>query len=343
MIRREFITLLGGAAAWPLARQSSLASEAGGQRGDPRAQAERRTRRIGVLMLYAENDTAGQVRATAFRQQLEKLQWEVGRNLQIDYYWGIGDADWIRSAAEQLLQRRPDVILANGGQSVRPVQQATRTTPIIFIGSTDPVAEGYVQSLAHPGGNTTGFTVLEPDHGGKLLGWFKEIAPRVRRITTLINPDNSGNRMLSESATTAARTLGMELVVAPVREGAEIEAAIAKLEHEPDCGLVVPPDPSLNTHRKLVIELAARYRLPAIYALRAATSEGGLISYGVDLPELFRQAAGYADRILRGEKPGDLPVQQPTKFELIVNLRTAKTLGLEVPTSLLVAADEVIE
>jgi len=300
-------------------------------------------RRIGVLMLYAENDPAGQDRARAFRQQLEKLSWTVGRNLQIDYHWGFGNADWIRSAATQLLRQRPDVILANGGQTVRPVQQATRTIPIIFIGSTDPVAEGFVQSLAHPGGNITGFTVLEPNHGTKLLGLFKEIAPHVRRITFLVNPDNSGNLSLSDSATMAAQTLAVELAVAPVRTPAEIEAAIAKLEREPNCGIVVPPDPTMNTHRKLIIELAARYRLPAIHALRVATAEGALISYGVDLPELFRNAAGYADRILRGEKTGDLPVQQPTKFELVINLKTAKALGLEVPDKLLALADEVIE
>ena len=333
MKRREFITLLGGAVATSVCGPLVV-------RAQP---SERRMRRVGVLMLYGENDPAGQARAGAFTQQLEKLQWEVGRNLQIDYHWGIGDADWIRSAVTQLLRLRPDVILANGGQSVRPVQQATRTIPVIFIGSTDPVAEGFVQSLAHPGGNTTGFTVLEPNHGSKLLGWFKEIAPRARRISVLVDPDNSGNLALAKSATMAARTLAMELTVAPVRAPAEIEAAIARLENEPDCGLVVPPDPLINTHRRLIIELAARYRLPAIYALRAATVEGGLISYGVDLPELFRQAARYADRILRGERPSDLPVQQPTKFELIINLKTARTLGLEVPPTVLASADEVIE
>jgi ABC-type uncharacterized transport system substrate-binding protein len=311
--------------------------------GRARAQQSERMRRIGVLMLYAENDPAGQARATAFRQQLEKLGWSVGRNLQIDYHWGVGDADWIRSAAAQLLRPSPDVILANGGQAVRPVQRATHTIPIIFIGSTDPVAEGVVRSLAHPGGNVTGFTVLEPSHGAKLLGLLKEIVPRVRRVTVLVDPENPGNLLFAESVRTVAQTLAVEVVVALVRKPAEIEAAIARLEREPDCGLIVPPDPSMNTHRKLIIELAARYRLPAIHALRAATADGGLISYGVDIPELFRQAASYADRILRGEKPADLPVQQAGKFELVINLKTAKALGLEIPHSLLATADEVIE
>jgi putative tryptophan/tyrosine transport system substrate-binding protein len=328
MKRREFITLLGGAAGWPLVA---------------RAQQPERMRHIGVLMLYVEDDAAGQLRARTFRQQLEKLGWTGGRNIQIDYHWGIGDAVWVRSAATQILQRSPDVVLANGGQAIRPMQEAAQTTPIIFIGSTDPVAEGFVQSLARPGGSTTGFSVLQPSQGPKLLGLLKEVAPRVRRIMVFINPANSGNRLLADLVTSAASAFGVEVIVAPVREPAEFEAAVAKLDGKPDCGLIVPPDPVTNVHRKLVVELAARHRVPAIHALRIATVEGGLMSYGVDIPELFRQAAMYADRILRGEKAGDLPVQQPTKFELVINLRTARTLSLEVPTTLLATADEVIE
>jgi putative ABC transport system substrate-binding protein len=333
MKRRKFISLVAGAAAcWPLA--------ASAQQGE-------RMRRIGVLMLYPENDPAGQLRATAFRQGLEKLGWAVGRNIQIDFQWGSGDADWIRSAAAQLLRLAPDVILANGDAAARTVQQSTRTVPVIFIAGSDAVANGLVQSLAHPGGNLTGFTVLEPSLGAKLLELLKEIAPSVARVAILFNQDNPGNRGVSASAAAAAPRFAVEAVAVPLRESneieAEIEAAMARWGREPDYGLIVLPDPSTNSHRKLIIELAARHRLPAIHALRAATVDGGLISYGVDLPDLFRQAATYADRILKGDKPADLPVQLPTKFELVINLQTAKTLGIEVPPTLLARADEVIE
>jgi len=327
--RREFITLVGGAAAaWPLAAL---------------AQQREKMRRIGVLMLYPENDPQGQLRATSFRQGLEKLGWSVGRNVQIDFQWGLGDADWVRSAAAQLLRRAPDLILANGDAATRIVQQSTRTVPVIFIGGSDPVAEGLVQSLAHPAGNLTGFLVLEPSLGAKLLELLKQIAPSVARIAILFNPDNSGNRRLATWATAAASKLAVEAVTAPLREPAEIEAAMTEWGHDPTYGLVVLPDPSTTSHRKLIVELAARHRLPTIHSLRAATADGGLMSYGVDLPELFRQAATYADRILKGDKPADLPVQLPTKFELVINLKTAKALGLTVPNTLLATADEVIE
>jgi len=327
--RREFITLVGGAAAaWPLAAL---------------AQQREKMRRIGVLMLYPENDPQGQLRATSFRQGLEKLGWSVGRNVQIDFQWGLGDADWVRSAAAQLLRRAPDLILANGDAATKMVQQSTRTVPVIFIAGSDPVAEGLVQSLAHPAGNLTGFLVLEPSLGAKLLELLKEIAPSVARIAILFNPDNSGNRRLATWATAAASKLAVEAVTAPLREPAEIEAAMTEWGHDPTYGLVVLPDPSTTSHRKLIVELAARHRLPTIHSLRAATADGGLMSYGVDLPELFRQAATYADRILKGDKPADLPVQLPTKFELVINLKTAKALGLTVPNTLLATADEVIE
>jgi putative tryptophan/tyrosine transport system substrate-binding protein len=328
MKRREFIRLFGGAAAWPLAA---------------RAQQGERMRRIGVLMLYPESDPEGQLRATAFRQGLEKLGWTLDRNVQIDFQWGLGDADWIRSAAAQLLRLVPDLILANGDAATRVMQQSTRAVPIIFIAGSDPVAEGLVQSLAHPGGNLTGFLVLEPSLGAKLLELLKEIAPSVARIAVLFNPDNPGNRRLATWATAAAPKFAVDVVAAPLRESAEIEAAMMEWGHDPTYGLIVLPDPSTNSHRKLIVELAARHRLPAIHALRAATADGGLMSYGVDLPNLFRQAATYVDRILKGDKPADLPVQQPTKFELAINLKTAKALGLTVPNTLLVSADEVIE
>jgi ABC-type uncharacterized transport system substrate-binding protein len=333
MNRRGFITLLGGVAAtssvcWPLVA---------------RAQQSERMRRVAVLMLYPENDPRGQARAGAFQQTLEKLGWVVGRNLQIDYHWGVGDPDWVRSAIAQMLRPAPDLILSNGGQSVRPMQQATRTIPVIFLGGADPVADGFVQSLARPGGNLTGFMVLEPSLGAKLLGLLKEIAPRVRRVAVMVRPDNLGAVRLADNTAAAGQTLAVEASAAPVREPAEIEAVMRRLGQEPDGGLIVPPDPSVITHRKLIIELAARYKIPAIYAVREILVDGGLMSYGVDFLELFRQAAGYADRVLRGEKPGDLPVQAPTRFDLAINLKTAKALGLDVPDKLIALADEVIE
>jgi putative tryptophan/tyrosine transport system substrate-binding protein len=327
--RREFITLLGGVAAtWPLAAR--------GQQGE-------RVRRIGVLMLYPENDPEAQVRSVAFKQALEHLGWTVGRNIQIDYIWGEGDNEWARAAAAELLRRAPDVILANGSSAVRPMQQATRTVPIVFIGGADPVGDGFVKSLAHPGGNLTGFTVLEESIGAKLLELLKEIAPTAVRIAVMINPDSPSHLRLFNSAADAAKRFDVEVIKTPVRDVADIEAALTQLGRNPAQGLIVPPDPSTNTHRKLIVELAGQYRVPTIYALRATIIEGGLISYGVDIPDLFRQAAVYADRILRGEKPADLPVQQPTKFELLINLKTAKALGIEVPATLLALADEVIE
>jgi len=330
MRRREFITLLGtAAAAWPLAAVAQ--------------QAQMRMHRVAVLMLYPDNDGEGQRRAAALRQGLEKLGWFVGRNVQIDFQWGLGDADWIRSAAAQLLRGGPDVILANGDAAARITHESLRTVPIIFIAGGDPVSDGLVQSLAHPGGNATGFSVLEPSLGAKLLELLKEIAPRVARVAVLFNPDNSGNRRVSESAVAGGAKFAVEVILVPVRKSDEIEAAMMQWGREPDFGLIVPPDPATNSHRKLIIELAARHRLPAIHALRAATVEGALMSYGVDLPDLFRQAAAYVDRVLKGEKPADLPVQQPTKFELVINARTAKSLGLEVPSTLLARADEVIE
>jgi putative ABC transport system substrate-binding protein len=329
MRRREFIiVLLGAAATFPFVA---------------RAQQPERTRRIGVLMMYPENDPQGQLRATAFRRELEKVGWTVGGNLQINYHWGTGDADWVRSATAQVLRQAPDVMLANGDAAVKAAQQATRMVPIIFIASGDPVGDGLVQSLAHPGGNLTGFAVMEPSLGAKLLAMLKQVAPRVARVAILVNPDNANHKIISALVVAAAPRMAVEVVAVPVREPAEIEAAMTQWGRESDYGLIVPSDPSTNSHRRLIIELAARYRVPAIYALRAPTADGGLMSYGVDLPDLFRQAAVYADRILKGEKPSDLPVQLPTKFELVINLKTAKGMGLEIPSTLLTTADEVME
>jgi len=329
MRRREFIVVLAGAAAnFPFVA---------------RAQQHDRVRRIGVLMLYPEDDPQGQLRAASFRRQLEKAGWTIGENLQIDFHWGRGDAEWVRSAAAQVLRQAPDVMLANGDAALKAAQGLTRTVPVICIGGGDPVGDGWVQSLAHPGGNVTGFAVMEPSLGAKLLGMLKQVAPSVTRVGTLVNPDNATHKRIVALLMAAAPSFGVEVNVAPAREPAEIEAAITQWRPEANFGLIVPSDPLTNSRRTLIIELAARYRLPAIFALRAATRDGGLMSYGVDIPELFRQAAIYANRILKGEKPADLPVQLPTKFELVVNLRTAKVLGLDLPTSLLATADEVIE
>jgi putative tryptophan/tyrosine transport system substrate-binding protein len=325
--RREFITLLGGAVAWPLATH---------------AQQPEGMRRIGVLMLYPENDPEGQRRATAFREGLQKLGWVVGRNVQIDFQWGLGDANWIQSAAAQLLRLAPDVILANGTPAARTMQQASRTVPVIFIAGSDPVLDGLVPSLAHPGGNLTGFYVFEPSFGAKLLELLKEIAPHVGRVAILYNPDANPASWLT-SAVAAAPRLAVEVVAAPLRDSNEIEAAMAQWGRERNFGLIVVPDPATNAHRKLINELAARHRLPVIHALRAAAAEGGLISYGVDLPNMFRQSAIYADRILKGAEPADLPISLPTKFELVINLTTAKTLGIDVPLALMLRADEILD
>ena len=329
MKRRKFIALLGSAAAtWPLAVQAQQASP---------------TRRIALLMLYPEKDPQGELRATVFQRELEKAGWKIGGNLQLNFHWGTGDADWVRSAVTEILKQMPDVMLANGDAAVKVAQQSTRTVPVIFIASGDPVGDGLVASLAHPGSNLTGFAVMEPTLGAKLLGMLKQVAPQVSRVGVLVNPDSATHQRIFSLLVSAAPKFAVEVVKAPAREPGQIEAAVTKWGQDSNYGLVVPSDPSTNAQRRVIIELAARYRMPAIYALRAATADGGLMSYGVDIPELFRQSAIYADRILKGEKPSDLPVQLPTKFELVINLKTAKAFGLTIPQALLVAADEVIE
>jgi putative ABC transport system substrate-binding protein len=325
--RRSFLASLGGAAAWPLAA---------------RAQQTGRMRRIGVLMLYPENDSEGQLRATAFRQGLQKLGWVDGRNVQIDIRWGVGDADWIKSTAAQLLQLAPDMILANGTPAARTMQQASRTVPVIFIAGSDPVLDGLVPSLAHPGGNLTGFYIFEPSLGAKLVELLKELAPQLARVAILSNPDANPASWVA-SAVAAAPKFAVEVVSAPLHDPNEIEAAMAQWGREPNFGLIVVPDPATNAHRKLINELAMRHRLPVIHALRAAAAEGGLMSYGVDLPGVFRQTAAYADRIFKGTNPADLPIYLPTKFELVINLTTAKALGMDVPLSLMLRADEMLD
>ena len=294
-------------------------------------------------MLYPENDPQGQLRAEAFRSQLEKSGWKLGADLQIDFQWGTGDADWVRSATARALQLSPEVLLANGDAAAVAAQQLTKVTPVIFIGTADPVGDGLVQSFARPGGNITGFGVMEPTLGAKLLGLLKQIAPNVARVAVLLNPDNRTNRRVLALLEADAPRHGVQVVSASAREVPEIETAMAEWGKGSNCGMIVPSDPVTNSRRKLIIELAARYRLPTVYSLRAAVADGGLMSYGVDIVELFRKAAIYTDRILKGEKPAELPVQLPTKFEMVVNLRTARALGLDVPASLLATADEVIE
>jgi putative tryptophan/tyrosine transport system substrate-binding protein len=326
MRRRDLILMLaGGVAAYPFA-----------------ARAQQNQRRIGVVMLYPENDPQGQERATAFRGQLEKAGWTVGGNLQIDYQWGTGDAAWVQATTERALKRSPEVLLANGSAAYSAVE-LTKTVPVVFIGSGDPVADGLVRSISRPGANVTGFAVMEPTLGAKLLGILKQIAPRVARVVVLINPDNPTHKHILRFLSAAAPGFAVSIESAPARDSAEIEGAMSRLANASDHGVIVPSDPVTNAQRKLLVELAARYRLPTVFTLRAAVADGGLMSYGVDIVELFRQGAIYTDRILKGGKPADLPVQLPAKFEMTINTRTAKALGLDIPASLLATADEVIE
>jgi putative tryptophan/tyrosine transport system substrate-binding protein len=294
-------------------------------------------------MLYGENDPEGQARATAFSGQLERLGWAAGGDLQVTYRWGAGDSEWIRALIDASLASAPEVIVANGSPAARAAQHATQSVPVVFIGSGDPVADGFVQSLAHPGGNMTGFTTFAASLGAKLLGLLKETAPQTARVAVLVNPESPTGQGTFGAAAAAAQKLDMNVDAVAVRNRADIDAAIERLSAEPGGGLIIPADPVTNAYRELIARRAVSHGLPAVYALRAAVVDGGLLSYGVDLPDLFRKAAAYADRILRGEKPADLPVQQPTKFELVINLKTAKALGIEISPNLLAQADEVIE
>jgi len=326
--RREFITLLSGAAvAWPLA--------AGGQQPE-------RMRRIGVLMNLASDDAEGQARLAAFHQGLQQLGWTVGRNVQIDYRWGAGNADYIRKFAAELVALAPDVIVSTGSPSVAVLQQATRSVPIVFTAVVDPVGGGLVASLARPGGNATGFMLFEYSTSGKWLELLKEIAPRVMRAAVIRDPTLTAAVAQFAAIQGAAGSLGVELSPIDMRDAGEIERAVTAFSRVSNGGLIVTASGS-SARRSLIITLAARHKLPAVYAFRYFATSGGLISYGPDIIDPFRRAAGYVDRILKGEKPADLPVQTPTKYELVINLKTAKALGLEVPATLLARADEVIE
>jgi ABC-type uncharacterized transport system substrate-binding protein len=326
MRRREFITLLGGAAAsWPLAA---------------RAEQVERVRRIAVLNNVADGDPDTQAWIGAFRQRLDNLGWREG--LKIDIRWGAGDLTRLRRYAVELVSMGPDVAFAESTPSIRALQQATRTIPIVFVGGSNPVGSGFVASLARPEGNITGFISFEPAIGGKWLGTLKEIAPRVARAALIYNPQTHTGQYF-QSIETAAQSLGVELVRVAFHDASDIERGIDDFARAPNGGLLVLSDPSTALHRDLIVTLAARHRLPAVYPFRQFVTTGGLISYGVDRPDQYRRAAEYVGRILKGEKPGELPVQAPTKFELVINLKTAKALGLDVPLQLQQLADEVIE
>jgi putative ABC transport system substrate-binding protein len=325
--RRKFITLLGGAVAWPLAA---------------RAQQRERMRRIGVLHAYDENDPLQKRRLSAFTQALAGLGWADGRNVRMDVRWGGGDINRIRALAQELVGLQPDIILIGGTPATVAVQRETRTIPIVFAGVTDPVASGIVPRLDRPGGNVTGFAFLEASLGGKWLELLSEIAPGLKRAAIMFNPDFPASAYMP-SLETAARSLKVEPIIAPVHSDAEIETAIIAVGREPGGGLVVMPDVFTLAHRAPIIEAAARNNVPAVYPASLLARDGGLLSYGNDLVDPWPRAASYVDRILRGAKPGDLPVQFPTKFEIAVNLKTAKALGLIVPLTLQAIADEVIE
>ena len=330
MRRREFITLVGGAAAivGPLAA---------------RAQQGERVRRVGVLTPYAAGDAEGQARLTAFAQGLQQAGWTVGQNLQIDYRWGDGKADTMRKYAAELVALAPEVILASTSAAVSALLQATRTIPIVFAGVADAVGAGYVESLARPGGNVTGFTALEYAMSGKWLELLKEIAPRVTRAAVLRDSAIAAGPGQFGAIQALAPLLGLELRAIDIRDAGEIERSLNSFAQSPNAGLIVTGSSAAGIHRDLIIALAARHRLPAIYYAPFFAVAGGLISYGPDFPDQFRRAAGYVDRILKGEKPADLPVQAPTKYELVINLKTAKALGIDLPPTLLARADEVIE
>jgi len=328
MKRRAFITLLGGAAAaWPLAA---------------RAQQPNRMRRIGVFMNLASDDAEGQARNAAFLQGLQEAGWAVGRNVRIEYRWGAGDAELFRRYAAELVALAPDVILASGA-SMYALQQVTREVPIVFVQVPDPVGAGIVLSMARPGRNATGFTPFEYGVSAKWLELLKEIAPRVTRAAVVRDPAIPTGTGQLGAIQSVAPSFGVDLSPVGVRDVRVIEGTVAAFARGSNGGLIVTASALAVVHREVIITLATRYKLPAVFFLRSFVTDGGLISYGPDSMDQFRRAAGYVDRILKGEKPADLPVQAPTKYELVINLKTAKALGLEVPPTLLARADEVIE
>jgi len=328
MRRRAFITLLGGAAAaWPLAA---------------RAQQPDRTRRVGALITVPEDDPDAKLRIVAFREALEKLGWSEGRNVHLDVRF-TSSADAQQALVKELLALAPDVVVAQGTSATAAFQRESRDIPIVFVSVSDPVGAGFIASLARPGGNLTGLTLYEASIAGKWLAMLKEIAPSVTRVAFIINPKTSSFAHFAREAETMAQSLAIELTVHTIENASDISRVIESFASLPNGGLVLPPDASTITHRDLVVALAVRYRLPAVYAWRQFVAAGGLMSYGIDLVEQVGQTASYVDRILRGAQPADLPVQAPTKYQTVLNLKTAKAMGLTVPPGLLVAADEVIE
>jgi len=328
--RREFITLLGGAAvSWPLAA---------------RAQQTERMRRIGVVVAYAESDPEAQTRVIAFRQALGGLGWIEGRNVTMEYRWGAGDVDRARAFATELVSLKPDIILAHGTPAVTALRAVTRTIPVVFVSVIDPVGAGHVQSLARPGGNITGFGTFEPEIGGKWLELLKEVAPGLKRVAGISDPTFKGFAGVWSAIETMAPRFGLAVTSVSFHASTDdLEAAVAAFAQEPGGGLIVVPTALNAVHRHRILSAASRNRLPAIYGFRFYATDGGLMSYGVDTVDLFRRGAFYVDRILKGENPAELPVQAPTKFELVINLKTAKALGLTIPPKLLFTPDEVIE
>jgi putative ABC transport system substrate-binding protein len=329
MRRREFLGLLGGmAVARPLAAH---------------AQPDR-VRRLGVLMAVAESDADVRKGIVIFQRQLQELGWRDGQNIRIDYRWGDADPGRIQTLAKELVDLHPDVLVGHSTPSAKGLLNQTRSIPIVFLTVTDPLGQGLVSSLSHPGGNITGFSVFEFSLGTKWVETLKQIAPGIRRVTAIFNPDTAPYYGLYlESINAGVSSLAVESIAVQVHSEADIENAIRKIGNEPNNGLFVLPDSHNVVHRKRIIELAAQYRLPTIYYFRYFASDGGLIAYGPDEMDLFQRTAGYVDRILKGTSPSDLPVQQPAKFELVINLKTARAIGIPIPVSLLARADEVIE
>jgi putative ABC transport system substrate-binding protein len=329
MRRREFLTWLGGAASFPLAA---------------RAQPAERVRRIGVLMGYAEGDREGSGFVAAFREGLRILGWSEGRNVAIDVRWGAGNEELTQRLATELVALKPDLIVSHSTVTTAAILKQTRTIPVVFANVTDPIGSGFVGSLPHPGGNATGFVNMEDSMSGKWLQLLKEVAPRTRKVAFLFNPKTAPYfHYYLSYLKTAAPAFGVEAVSAPVNERSELEAVVAAHAREADSGMIVMTDNFNTSNRVEIVALAARYRLPAVYPYRFFSDIGGLLSYGSDIPDNFRRSAAYADRILKGVNPSELPVQAPVKFELVINLKTARELGLEVPSQLQQRADEVIE
>jgi putative ABC transport system substrate-binding protein len=329
MRRRDFITLLGGAAAaWPLAA---------------RAQQSERMRRVAILMPYPPSDVEIQARVRAFRQELAKLGWTAGVNVQFDERWTTENMELVRANAAGVLELKPDVVVTTANRVIPALMQLTRTVPIIAAGGSDPVEAGWIESLAHPGGNVTGFSIIELSIFGKMMEILKQIAPGISRLAIIYNPDNPDSAQFVRLVESYARPLALQPIVAPIHGIADIDHAIETLAQQPNGGAFFLPDLTIAQLRDQVIALVARHRVPAMFSDRAFAMHGGLVTYGSDRIDLFRRAASYVDRVLRGEKPGALPYQQPTKYELMINLKTAKALGLDIPASVLAVADEVIE